>query len=160
MHVLLFHSFRHNSLRLSVSGNSYSSYGGGGRSSDSRRITSPNPPQSSSGSRSSRWDRKSPTGSVGSGVSRSSTGRAERSRSRSRDRDRHGSEHSSPRTPAQFSEDSNTGSEVRARKKPRRSRWGDEKQKTSIPGMPTILPSSLTEEQRKIYVCKSNTVLL
>ncbi|ORX81576.1 hypothetical protein K493DRAFT_241681, partial [Basidiobolus meristosporus CBS 931.73] len=34
----------------------------------------------------------------------------------------------------------------------RRSRWGDETNKVSIPGMPSILPSNMTKEQSELYV--------
>ena len=37
-------------------------------------------------------------------------------------------------------------------KKKKASRWGDADQKVIIPGMPTILPTNLTEEQNKIYL--------
>jgi hypothetical protein len=39
------------------------------------------------------------------------------------------------------------------RAKRRRSRWGgDEKEKTFIPGMPTILPTNLSKEQEEAYL--------
>lgn len=43
--------------------------------------------------------------------------------------------------------------ERRARR--RKSRWGGgEHDKTFIPGMPTILPSTLNKEQEEAYLCK------
>ncbi|KAJ4443863.1 hypothetical protein ANN_05650 [Periplaneta americana] len=39
------------------------------------------------------------------------------------------------------------------RAKKRRSRWGgDEKEKTFIPGMPTVLPTNLSKEQEEAYL--------
>ncbi|XP_065062885.1 splicing factor 1-like isoform X2 [Rhopilema esculentum] len=38
------------------------------------------------------------------------------------------------------------------RKRKRRSRWGDEEEKTQIPGMPASLPVDATEEQREEYL--------
>lgn len=47
--------------------------------------------------------------------------------------------------------DSNPASADKKRK--RRSRWGgDEKEKTFIPGMPTVLPANLTKEQQEAYL--------
>lgn len=41
------------------------------------------------------------------------------------------------------------------RKKRRKTRWGgSEHDKTFIPGMPTVLPTNLTPEQEKAYLCK------
>ena len=41
------------------------------------------------------------------------------------------------------------------RRRKRKSRWqGDEKEKTFIPGMPTVLPSNLSKEQEEAYLCK------
>jgi hypothetical protein len=41
------------------------------------------------------------------------------------------------------------------RRKRRKSRWGgSEHEKTFIPGMPTVLPTNLTPEQEKAYLCK------
>lgn len=41
------------------------------------------------------------------------------------------------------------------RRKRRKSRWGgSEHEKTFIPGMPTVLPTNLTAEQEKAYLCK------
>ena len=39
-------------------------------------------------------------------------------------------------------------------KKRRRSRWGSEATKTAIPGLPTVLPANMTEQQQKIYLCE------
>ena len=39
-------------------------------------------------------------------------------------------------------------------KKKRRSRWGGEESRTIIPGLPTVLPPNLSEEQQKLYLCK------
>ena len=48
--------------------------------------------------------------------------------------------------------DSNSASGDRKRKK-RRSRWGgEEKEKTFIPGMPTVLPANLTKDQEEAYL--------
>jgi hypothetical protein len=42
------------------------------------------------------------------------------------------------------------------RAKKRRSRWGgDEKEKTFIPGMPTVLPTNLSKEQEEAYLGKA-----
>jgi len=41
------------------------------------------------------------------------------------------------------------------RAKKRRSRWGgDEKEKTFIPGMPTVLPTNLSKQQEEAYLGK------
>jgi len=41
------------------------------------------------------------------------------------------------------------------RKKRKKTRWGgSEHDKTFIPGMPTVLPTNLTPEQEKAYLCK------
>jgi hypothetical protein len=41
--------------------------------------------------------------------------------------------------------------------KRRRSRWGgDEKEKTFIPGMPTVLPTNLSKEQEEAYLGKAD----
>lgn len=41
------------------------------------------------------------------------------------------------------------------RRKRRKTRWsGSEHDKTFIPGMPTVLPTNLTPEQEKAYLCK------
>ena len=40
----------------------------------------------------------------------------------------------------------------------RKSRWNAENQKAFVPGMPTMLPSDLSEEQLKQYLCKLNFV--
>jgi len=37
----------------------------------------------------------------------------------------------------------------------RKSRWGSAAEKSFVPGMPTMLPSNLTEEQRQIYLRKT-----
>lgn len=48
------------------------------------------------------------------------------------------------------SDDNSLGGE---KKKKRRSRWGgDEKEKTFIPGMPTVLPANLTKDQEEAYL--------
>lgn len=50
------------------------------------------------------------------------------------------------------SNDSDSNS-VGEKKKKRRSRWGgDEKEKTFIPGMPTVLPANLTKDQEEAYL--------
>uniref|UniRef100_A0A915HWZ3 Uncharacterized protein n=1 Tax=Romanomermis culicivorax TaxID=13658 RepID=A0A915HWZ3_ROMCU len=36
----------------------------------------------------------------------------------------------------------------------RKSRWSKENEKAFVPGMPTMLPSNLTDEQRNAYLCK------
>jgi hypothetical protein len=42
------------------------------------------------------------------------------------------------------------------RAKKRRSRWGgDEKEKTFIPGMPTVLPTNLSKQQEEAYLGKA-----
>lgn len=41
------------------------------------------------------------------------------------------------------------------RKKRKKTRWGgSEHDKTFIPGMPTVLPTNLTPEQERAYLCK------
>lgn len=41
------------------------------------------------------------------------------------------------------------------RRKRRKTRWsGSEHDKTFIPGMPTVLPTNLTPEQERAYLCK------
>ena len=53
----------------------------------------------------------------------------------------------------QNSNDSDSNSTSGDRRKKRRSRWGgDEKEKTFIPGMPTVLPANLTKEQQEAYL--------
>ncbi len=43
-------------------------------------------------------------------------------------------------------------------KKKRRSRWASEDTRTVIPGLPTVLPSNLSEPQQKLYLCKLSSV--
>ena len=51
------------------------------------------------------------------------------------------------------SNDSDSNPAASERKKKRRSRWGgDEKEKTFIPGMPTVLPANLTKDQEEAYL--------
>ena len=38
--------------------------------------------------------------------------------------------------------------------KKRKSRWGNEDVKTILPGLPTILPSNMKEDEQKLYLCK------
>ncbi|KAI6658879.1 Splicing factor 1-like [Oopsacas minuta] len=38
------------------------------------------------------------------------------------------------------------------KEKKRKSRWGDESQKVIIPGLPTILPANMSEEQNQLYL--------
>lgn len=46
--------------------------------------------------------------------------------------------------------------EAEERKRRRKSRWqGDEKDKTFIPGMPTVLPSNMSKDQEEAYLRKS-----
>lgn len=46
------------------------------------------------------------------------------------------------------------------RRKRRKSRWGgSEHEKTFIPGMPTVLPTNLTPDQEKAYLCKLMSLL-
>lgn len=41
------------------------------------------------------------------------------------------------------------------RRKRRKSRWGnEEKEKSFILGMPTVLPTNLSKEQEEAYLCK------
>jgi splicing factor 1 len=55
------------------------------------------------------------------------------------------------------SDDNSLGGE---KKKKRRSRWGgDEKEKTFIPGMPTVLPANLTKDQEEAYLGNSSVHL-
>ena len=42
--------------------------------------------------------------------------------------------------------------EAEERRKRRKSRWSSEEEKVNIPGMPTILPSSLTADQQELYI--------
>lgn len=59
------------------------------------------------------------------------------------------------------SNDSDSNSAAADRKRKRRSRWGgDEKEKTFIPGMPTVLPANLTKEQQEAYLGKFLTLFL
>jgi hypothetical protein len=47
------------------------------------------------------------------------------------------------------------------RAKKRRSRWGgDEKEKTFIPGMPTVLPTNLSKQQEEAYLGKAALFVL
>lgn len=39
-------------------------------------------------------------------------------------------------------------------KKKRKSRWGSEDIKSVIPGLPTVLPANMTEDQQKLYISK------
>lgn len=49
--------------------------------------------------------------------------------------------------------DSNSLGGSGSKKKKRKSRWNtDEEDKTVIPGMPTVIPPSLTKEQEKQYI--------
>ena len=49
--------------------------------------------------------------------------------------------------------DSDSNSMGTEKKKKRKSRWGnDEKEKTFIPGMPTVLPANLTKDQQEAYL--------
>lgn len=65
-----------------------------------------------------------------------------------------------PTTPApawkrglEDSNDSDSNSQGAEKKKKRKSRWGnDEKEKTFIPGMPTVLPANLTKDQEEAYL--------
>jgi len=51
------------------------------------------------------------------------------------------------------SNDSDSNPATSERKKKRKSRWGgDEKEKTFIPGMPTVLPANLTKDQEEAYL--------
>lgn len=48
-----------------------------------------------------------------------------------------------------------TDAEREERKRRRKSRWGnDEKEKSFILGMPTVLPTNLSKEQEEAYLCK------
>ena len=37
-------------------------------------------------------------------------------------------------------------------KKKRRSRWGNEETRTSIPGLPTVIPPNMSEGQQRLYL--------
>ena len=46
------------------------------------------------------------------------------------------------------------------RRKRRKTRWGgNEHDKTFIPGMPTVLPTNLTPDQERAYLCKLIAIL-
>ena len=45
-------------------------------------------------------------------------------------------------------------------KKKRRSRWASEDTRTVIPGLPTVLPSNLSEAQQKLYLCTLSDVVI
>lgn len=48
-----------------------------------------------------------------------------------------------------------TGESKEERRKRKKSRWGsDEKDKSFILGMPTVLPTNLSKEQEAAYLCK------
>lgn len=56
-----------------------------------------------------------------------------------------------------FTGDSKQDKELKdgERKKRKKTRWsGSEHDKTFIPGMPTVLPTNLTPEQERAYLCK------
>lgn len=38
--------------------------------------------------------------------------------------------------------------------KKRKSRWGTEDRRTILPGLPTVLPSNMKEEEQKLYLCE------
>lgn len=58
------------------------------------------------------------------------------------------------------SNDSDSNSLTSDRKKKKRSRWGvDEKEKTFIPGMPTVLPANLTKDQEEAYLSNEQSFL-
>ena len=46
-----------------------------------------------------------------------------------------------------------------ARKKKRRSRWGDEEKKTTVPGIPPKIPANLSAKQQQQYLCKYDFVI-
>lgn len=49
----------------------------------------------------------------------------------------------------------NISAEREERRKRRKSRWGnEEKEKSFILGMPTVLPTNLSKEQEEAYLCK------
>lgn len=50
------------------------------------------------------------------------------------------------------------GQQESERKKKRKSRWAQETEleKTIIPGMPTVIPTGLSMDQEKQYLCKFN----
>ena len=39
-------------------------------------------------------------------------------------------------------------------RKKRKSRWGEEEVKTVLPGLPTILPANMKEDEQKLYLSK------
>lgn len=46
------------------------------------------------------------------------------------------------------------------RRKRRKSRWGnEEKEKSFILGMPTVLPTNLSKEQEEAYLCKYRSLV-
>lgn len=52
----------------------------------------------------------------------------------------------------------NTAGDASDRKKKRKSRWATEQDtdKTIIPGMPTVIPTGLSNDQERQYLCKYN----
>ncbi len=54
-------------------------------------------------------------------------------------------------------EDSNSNDQEPRRKKKRASRWAaNESEKAFIPGIPTMMPSNMTQDQEKAYLSKLN----
>ena len=43
-------------------------------------------------------------------------------------------------------------------KKRRKSRWASDDVKTQLPGLPTVLPANMTEDQQKLYLSESSRV--
>ncbi|XP_049784088.1 splicing factor 1-like [Schistocerca cancellata] len=63
------------------------------------------------------------------------------------------SSHSNHSPTGKDSKKRETEAEKEERRKRRRSRWGgDEKEKTFIPGMPTVLPTNLSKQQEQAYL--------
>jgi splicing factor 1 len=56
-------------------------------------------------------------------------------------------------------DDSNSNDQESRRKKKRASRWAaNESEKAFIPGIPTMMPSNMTQDQEKAYLSKSNSI--
>jgi splicing factor 1 len=61
----------------------------------------------------------------------------------------------------EFSRDDGEGDGREERKRKRKSRWGNsDTDRVIIPGLPTVLPSNITPEQEKTYLCEYHVIVL
>ena len=61
----------------------------------------------------------------------------------------------------EFSRDDGEGDGREERKRKRKSRWGNsDTDRVIIPGLPTVLPSNITPEQEKTYLCEYHVFVL